>query len=120
MAYATDADLLLRVPVTAGVDADLRAAVLLDARRLINDSNRSYDTRTVPAHCYLTAHILTIVDPGTMGGEAGQVTSLKAGEIAASFAAPSYTTDETLATTKWGRLYMMIRKTVISTAGVYG
>lgn len=86
MAYATDADLVLRVPATAALTADQRAAALLDAGAEVDD--RVVGDSTVLVHCLLAAHHLQL--GGLLaGGEGGVVTSRSAGEISVSYAAPA-------------------------------
>jgi hypothetical protein len=116
--YATDADLLLRIPAASAVAVALRTVALADAETLIDD--RSYADRAVPAHVYLAAHLLALQPDSALGGEGGAVTSIKAGEIQTSFSAPSFDVGETLSLTKYGRAYIMIRDTVVCAAGVYG
>lgn len=100
MAYATDADLLARVPPAADVDPAQRAIALEDAAFLVTDD---FDA-IVPAHVYLAAHLLAVRLPDWEGGggESGPVTSARAGEIAATFASMAAESD--LDSTRWGRL----------------
>lgn len=102
MAYATDADLLLRVPSSASVSAPLRAVALADAALLIDDS--LFGDTAVPAHVYLAAHLLASTPGSGMPSGSGPVTSARAGEIAATFAGPTGTLDD-LDSTEWGRLF---------------
>ncbi len=102
MAYATDADLLLRVPSSAAVSAPLRAVALADAALLIDDS--LFGDTTVPAHVYLAAHLLASTPGSGMPTGSGPVTSARAGEIAATFAGPTGSIDD-LDSTEWGRLF---------------
>lgn len=62
------------------------------------------------AHIYLTAHMLTVAN----GGEAGPVNRRKIDKIEESFAAVGTATglDPSYATTKWGRLYLQLRKSL--------
>jgi len=62
------------------------------------------------AHIYLTAHMLTVAN----GGEAGPVNRRKIDKIEESFAAVGTATqlDASFATTKWGRLYLQLRKSL--------
>lgn len=101
MAYATDADLLLRVPSAADVDPALRAVVLADVA-LILDDGLIGDT-IVPAHVYLAAHMLAWTPGSGMPPSAGPVTAVRAGEISASFAGPTGSVTA-LDSTEWGRL----------------
>lgn len=98
MAYATDADLLARVPPAADVDPAYRAVALADAALLVTDD---FDA-IVPAHAYLAAHLLASNPDTGMPASGGPVSSAKAGEIAATFAVAPAADD--LASTHWGRL----------------
>ena len=62
------------------------------------------------AHVYLTAHMLTVAN----GGEAGPVNRRKIDKIEESFAAVGTATglDPSFATTKWGRLYLQLKKSL--------
>lgn len=62
------------------------------------------------AHVYLTAHMLTVAN----GGEAGPVNRRKIDKIEESFAAVGTATglDASFATTKWGRLYLQLKKSL--------
>ena len=101
MAYATDADLLVRVPSAAAVDPTLRAVTLADAALLIDDS--LFGDTAVPAHVYLTAHLLASTPGSGMPSSSGPVTSARAGEIAATFSVAAARDD--LDSTEWGRLF---------------
>lgn len=102
MAYATDADLLARIPAMADVASAQRAFALADAALLIDDS--LFGDTAVPAHVYLTAHLLASTPGSGFASSAGPVTSARAGEIAATFAAMAVTDD--LQSTEWGRLFL--------------
>lgn len=107
---ATLAQIRARVPGTDVLADDVVQAALDDAAALIDD--KVFGARTISAHCFLAAHYLA-VRTGSLGGEAGQVTAVRAGETSASFAAAG-NTSERLASTKWGRLYLSIAETVSS------
>lgn len=109
MPYATDSDVLARVPTLSSVDVTIRELALLDARDRISDL--AFGQRTLQAHVYLTAHLLTLWDSTVEGGEAHPVSSLKAGEIAAAYAVVAVG-PESYARTKWGREYLAILKAV--------
>ncbi len=111
MAYATDADLLGRIPSAATVPTGLtsdqwiaaRGFALADAMVMIDDER--FDQTTTYAHVMYAAHLLACRFPlSALGGEAGPVTSMSAGEISASYAiaAPS---EDKLSTTRYGREY---------------
>ncbi len=103
MAYATDADLLLLVPPASAVAAPLRTATLAAAALLL-DEDEIGDT-LMPAHAYLTAHLLASTPGSGMPAGAGPVSSMRAGEIAASYAVrPTSGDDESSA---WGRMYKL-------------
>lgn len=104
MAYATDADLVLRAPPAAAVAAPLRAVALADAALLLDEAEIG-DT-LVPAHAYLAAHLLASTPGSGMPAGVGPVTSLKAGEIAASFAATPPSAGD-LSSSHWGRMFLM-------------
>jgi hypothetical protein len=69
-----------------------------------------WGTKAQCAHVYLTAHMLTVAN----GGEAGPVNRRKIDKIEESFAAVGTATglDPSFATTKWGRLYLQLRKSL--------
>lgn len=67
------------------------------------------------AHLYLTAHFLTVA----AGGESGPVSSRKIDRIAESYATAT-PTDPELGSTKWGRLYLALRATVVNIGAVVG
>lgn len=102
MAYATDADLLARIPSMADVGATQRAFALADAALLIDDA--LFGDTAVPAHVYLTAHLLASTPGSGFGSSAGPVTAASAGEISATFNAMAVTTD--LQSTEWGRMFL--------------
>lgn len=107
-AYATDADLLVRVPGASAIDADARAAALADAEAMIELD--SYRDKTVRAHVALAAHYLTLA--GLLaGGESGPVASRSAGEISVSYTNATVS-DAELGLTRWGRMFLEITRSV--------
>lgn len=115
MPYATDSDLTTRIPATLAASTDLRALALADAEEMIDLDE--YGGRAVRAHAYLAAHYLAVnPDSGMFEGEGGLVTSMSAGEISASFAAPPIPegVDPLLLTTSYGRQFVAIRNTLVS------
>jgi hypothetical protein len=64
------------------------------------------------AHAYLTAHILTVAE----GGERGQVNARSIDKVSVSYAAVGTATqlDANLSTTKWGRLFLQLRSTLLN------
>jgi hypothetical protein len=116
MPYATDADLLLRVPAAASATSDQRAVALLDSREYIDDE--AFGGKTVRAHCMLAAHFLaasTLIP----GDEAGVVSSRSAGEISVGYAVTAPASSEDFSSTGWGRKFLQIRATV-GHAGLVG
>lgn len=107
MPYASDQDLTDRIDGALEVDPALRSIALTDASKRIDD--QVFGGQSVQAHCYLAAHLLALRH-GVLGGESPTVTSLKAGEIAATFASPAGSTggDSDLGRTKWGREFRTI------------
>lgn len=106
--YATDADLLLYAPDVSAVSSTLRALALDDAEQMVD--YRWFGTKTRRAHAMLALHYIALTY-GELGGETGTVSSRKAGDIAVTYATtPSE--DTQLASTKWGRLYLEIRRSV--------
>lgn len=103
MPYATDSDLLLLAPPASGVDVAVRAAVL-SAAELLLDEDEIGDT-LMPAHAYLTAHLLASTPGSGMPAGVGPITSQRAGEIAATYAAPVVADD--YGTSHWGRMFRM-------------
>lgn len=69
------------------------------------------------AHLYLTAHFLTVAS----GGESGPVTSRSIDKISEGYSPASFdTSDAAFANTRWGRLYLALRKTVVNIGAVAG
>lgn len=102
MAYATDADLQLRVPATVALTSLQRSTALDDAEQEIDD--RVFDPMTVYAHCMLAAHLLaSMPTPLIPPGGSGLVTSRSAGEISVTFAAPPGLAVGLHSTTAYGR-----------------
>ena len=112
MPYASDNDLITRIPATASASSDERALALSDAMAMIDDLR--FDDRAIRAHCFLAAHYLVlggaIADPG--GG--GIVTSRSAGAISVSYAAPRIPAgwDPVLSSTRYGLQFLQIASTV--------
>lgn len=102
MAYATDADLQLRIPATAALTAEQRAFGLADAEAEIDD--RVLEDSAVLAHCLLAAHHLQLAGL-IAGGESGIVTARSAGEISVSYAAPAAGAVGPHAATAYGRRF---------------
>lgn len=113
MAYATDSDLLARVPIAAGVAAVARGVALSDAEALIDDE--IFGNKAVSAHVYRAAHLLACWYPTEMGESgSGPVTMRKGGEGQVSYAAPQFTPEEgNLMSTKWGRLFTELQKGIV-------
>lgn len=112
MAYASDSDLLARVPGAARIAARTRAAALSDAEALIDDE--VYGAKAVAAHVYRAAHLLAHWT-GKLGGiSSGPVTSRKGGEGAVTYAAPMAAAGEgNLRSTKWGLLFLELQCGVV-------
>ncbi len=109
MPYATDSDLLARVPELSSVAVATRELALGDAKDRISDV--AFGQRTLQAHVYLTAHILTIWDNTLAGGEMPPVSALSAAEASTSWAVAAVD-PESIARTKWGRFYLEIARAV--------
>jgi hypothetical protein len=69
-----------------------------------------WGTKAQCAHVYLTAHMLTVAN----GGESGPATRRKIDKIEESFSNVVSTDnlDPSFSTTKWGRLYLQLRKSL--------
>lgn len=113
--YATDADLVLRIPATSAASSAQRLAALEDAAAMVRLD--AFGDRSLRAHALYAAHLLAteyeaIPNPG--GG--GLVSSRSAGEISVSYATtgPSNSADAQLATSRYGRDFIMIRDGVAS------
>lgn len=115
MAYASDADLTTRIPATASASEALRALALDDAAAMIDDVQ--FADRAVRAHVFLAAHYLAL--GGSIPGvtEGGLVSSRSAGAISVSYAVPTIPAgwDPSLASTSYGRQFLQIASTVVST-----
>lgn len=109
--YATDADLLERIPDAASVDAALRANALSDAA--VEIDRDLFGDLTLRAHVALAAHFLA-VDHGVLGGTGtATVASRSAGEISVSYAVAAPADGEQgYDTTKWGREFTRILRKV--------
>lgn len=114
MSYASDADLLARVPAASAVASGTRAVALSDAEAMIDDVQ--FGDRTVRAQCMLAAHYLALLPgSGMTTGESGVATSKSAGEISASYAVNAAAAgDPFLATTVYGRMYLEILNSIVS------
>jgi hypothetical protein len=111
--YAEDADLLAYVPATSTISSTLRGYALADAAAMID--SRWFGNKTRRAHIMLATHYLALTtDTAALGtGESGIVQSQSAGDISVTYATTSTTlTDPGLASTKWGRLFLEIQRTV--------
>lgn len=64
-------------------------------------------------HALLTAHYMTVAGLGSSGGERGPVTSKKIDKLAITYGSSVASASDELASTKWGRLYLSKRKTII-------
>ena len=113
MPYATDADLLARVPAASAASSVARALALADAAAMIDDAQ--FGGRSVRANVVLAAHYLQL--GGLLpGGEGGLVASRAAGAISVSYAVPTWSADVNpgLASTIYGRQYLEIVATLVS------
>jgi hypothetical protein len=73
-----------------------------------------WGTKAGAAQAYLTAHFMAIAT-GAGGGETGASTSRTIAQISQSNASTAFdTSDAAYASTKWGRLYLALRATVIN------
>lgn len=80
--------------------------VLITACSMIGDC---WGTKALPAHLYLSAHILAV----SGGGELGAVTNRAIDRISTGYASVTFdSSDAAFAMTRWGRLYLMLRGTV--------
>jgi hypothetical protein len=119
--YATDADLLARVPAASAIDAAIRAVALEDAQPMISLS--VYGAHATRAHTYYAAHLLSVMYPSTFGGgEGGPITGKSAGEISVSMADVSVapTTEAAPSSTYWGRRFLEIQRIVSASVRVVG
>lgn len=116
MAYATDADFILRVPIAADATLEQRTVALLDAQEYIDEV--AFGGKTVRAHSMLAAHFLA-TSGFIPGDEAGTVSSRSAGEISVGYAVPTPVTGDDFSSTTWGRKFLQIRSTV-GHAGLVG
>jgi hypothetical protein len=101
--YAAVADFTARIPDAASLGSPTIQVALDDAESWID--LRAFGRKSLQAHVLLAAHLLAI-RTGALGGAAGPVTSMRAGEIGATFAAPISTS--ALATTRWGAEFSAI------------
>jgi Protein of unknown function (DUF4054) len=92
-------------PEFASTDADKVTSRLVVACTMIGTC---FGDKAGPAHAYLTAHILAVED----NKEKGVPASRAIASINESLSAPSFdTSDAAYATTKYGRLYLMLKAT---------
>lgn len=89
-------------------------------------SASAWGSKAGAAQAYLTAHFMAIAT-GAGGGETGVSTSRNINAISASNSSTAFaTTDAAFASTRWGRMYLALRATVInfgmmtSARGVFG
>jgi len=110
-AYATDNDLTLRIPELKCLSFAARRTALADAECFVSLS--AYGSFATQAHVLYAAHLLACRYPEDLGGEQGPVTSLKAGEIASSYAATA-PSENSVGTTKWGRMFMQVCNSIVA------
>ncbi len=108
MAYATVDNFLLRVPSAACVPREIIQVHLDDAAQEIDD--RVAGGLAVPAHVFLAAHNLAS-SPDVAFKDAGGalVSSMKMGEIAATFSTSATSADGEHSSTSYGRRYDALR-----------
>lgn len=98
----TAASIIARAPDLASLDEDVIDLCIAEAEATIESENWSA-ARYELAVTYYAAHLATLASMG--GAAAGAVTSMSAGAMSRSFAAPA-STDGPCSTTAWGRLYI--------------
>jgi hypothetical protein len=113
LALATSAPLVYTLSgdtLTGG--SDLLDFQLETTCLMINTS--VWGTKAGAAQAYLCAHFMAVAT-GAGGGETGATTSRTIAQISQSNASTAFdTSDAAFASTKWGRLYLALRATVIN------
>jgi hypothetical protein len=116
MACLTSAEFIVLVPEYSATEATYLALVL-SATCSIAGPGSCFGSKSTLAQAWLTAHYLAVGG----GGEQGVITSQAIDQISASFGSTSFdAADASLASTKWGRLYLALRQTVPRIGAVVG
>jgi hypothetical protein len=107
---STPATYQLTGPTLTG-GSDLIAFALNVASSMVNIT--AWRSKATAATIYLAAHMLA-VQTGKGGGETGVVVSRGLDRLSTSNASTSFEpTDAALASTRWGRMYLALRKTLL-------
>lgn len=113
LAFSTSAPLVYELSgdtLTGG--SDLLDFQLATTCTMVNAS--AWGSKAGAAQAYLCAHFMAIAT-GAGGGETGVSTSRSIAQISQSNASTSFdTSDAAFASTKWGRMYLALRATVIN------
>lgn len=110
MAYASDAEFVLRVAGASAIAVDLRTAALADAEAFIDDE--LFGDKSVRAHCFLAAHFLMFMPSGLP--IVLPVSAMSAGEISASFSVSAPPSADNFSSTAPGAQFQAIARTVAS------
>lgn len=103
--YATIADLIAFLPTFVDPGS---AQTWLDAMAQLIDLD-AFKSRSMAAHAFLTLHAMTVAG-AISGAETGPVTSRRVRDLATTYASLSMPSDDELATTRWGRLFIAQRR----------
>jgi hypothetical protein len=126
--HATDADLVGAVPGTPPAVAPELNAVDVNTRQFWLDetqlwvSLRAWGRRSSLAHALWAAHMISLAEGiGTAGVGLGPVSSMGLGPGSVSFSTPASLSaaEQTLSSTKYGRILIELRRTVLVRAGIH-
>jgi hypothetical protein len=110
--WSTTAPLLLDPGTTLAGGGYLLGLLLDTACSMI--SVECWGDKASAGHTYLTAHLATVAGAAGQGGEGGPLTSQGMGAISASWATTGFdASDASFSGTKWGRMYIMLRDSLI-------
>lgn len=111
---ATASDLTDRCTEFATTPTATINLALADALNQINVTNWG-DTKAFYGQIYLAAHLLRSWTDQSSGSASGPVTMHKDGDLQVSYAASAAAqSDQDLASTKWGNMYLDLRSQVFS------
>lgn len=125
--YATDADLVGSPPGTRGSVAPELATVHVDDRVFWLTETQGmlsldvWGNRSSTGHALLAAHFVSVATETGEGADPGPVQSMGVGPASVTYAktaAEGSASDEALRATKYGRMYLAIRRRVRAGLGV--
>lgn len=110
----TVADIKTRFPEFAGLDDGVIAQYLAEAER--NHNAGQWGGKSDDGLAYQTAHLLACFAAGEDSEPgSGPISSEREGEVAVSYAVSDRVKDSAFGSTKYGRWYLELRKTIFVT-----